>query len=138
LRITVDTNVLVRVLTEDDPIQAGVARDLLERADLVAVPLPVLCELVWVLRSGYRKSTTDVVDALSGLMEIEKILMDRPACEAGLAVLRSGGDFADGVIAHQGASLGSEIFASFDRAALVKLRALGVAAAEPAALISQA
>jgi predicted nucleic-acid-binding protein len=137
LRLTIDTNVLVRVLTEDDPVQAVIARDMLERADLIAIPLPVLCELVWVLRSGYRKSALEVVDALSGLIEIEKIVMDRPAIEAGLAVLRLGGDFADGVIAHQGASLGGTIFASFDRAALIKLRALGVAAAEPAALLSQ-
>ncbi len=137
MRLTIDTNVLVRVLTEDDPVQAVIARDMLERADLIAIPLPVLCELVWVLRSGYRKSALEVVDALSGLIEIEKIVMDRPAIEAGLAVLRLGGDFADGVIAHQGASLGGTIFASFDRAALIKLRALGVAAAEPAALLSQ-
>ena len=137
MRLTIDTNVLVRVLTEDDPVQAVIARDMLERADLIAIPLPVLCELVWVLRSGYRKSALEVVDALSGLIEIEKIVMDRPAVEAGLAVLRLGGDFADGVIAHQGASLGGTIFAGFDRAALIKLRALGVAAAEPAALLSQ-
>lgn len=137
MRLTIDTNVLVRVLTEDDPLQAAIARDMLERADLVTIPIPVFCEVVWVLRSGYRKSATEIADALSGLVEIEKIALDRPAFEAGLAILRAGGDFADGVIAQQGASLGGEIFASFDRAALVKLRALGVAAAEPAALVSQ-
>lgn len=70
-------------------------------------------------------------------IEIEKIVIDRPAVETGLAVLRAGGDFADGVIGHQGASFGGENFASFDRAALVKLGALGVSAAEPAALLSQ-
>lgn len=137
MRLTIDTNVLVRVLTEDDPLQAAIARDMLERADLVTIPLPVFCEVVWVLRSGYRKSALEIADALSGLVEIEKIALDRPAFEAGLVILRAGGDFADGVIAQQGASLGGEIFASFDRAALVKLRALGVAAAEPAALVSQ-
>jgi predicted nucleic-acid-binding protein len=138
LRLTIDTNVLVRVLTEDDPLQAAIGREILERADLVTIPIPVFCEVVWVLRSGYRKSAMETADALSGLIEIEKIAMDQPAFEAGLALLRAGGDFADGVIAHQGAGLGGEIFASFDRAALVKLRALGVAAAEPAALLSQA
>ena len=46
MRITADTNVLVRVLVHDDPDQARAAMDLLSRAELVAVPLPVLCELV--------------------------------------------------------------------------------------------
>ncbi|MBM5785402.1 MAG: type II toxin-antitoxin system VapC family toxin, partial [Cyanobacteria bacterium K_DeepCast_35m_m1_288] len=40
----------MRVLVQDDPEQARAAMDLLHRAELVAVPLPVLCELVWVLR----------------------------------------------------------------------------------------
>jgi len=137
LKITVDTNILIRVITGDDPAQSAVARDLLERADLVTIPVPVVCELVWVLRRSYRKSAQEVADALSHLSEIEKIAMDRPSFEAGLAVLRAGGDFADGVIAHEGTSLGGEIFASFDRTALATLSALGVRAADPAALLSQ-
>jgi hypothetical protein len=47
---------------------------------------------------------------------------------------RAGGDFADGAIAHQGAGLGGDIFASFERGALAKFIALVVAAAEPATL----
>ena len=49
MKITADTNVLVRALVQDDPGQARAASALLEQAELVAVPLPVLCELVWVL-----------------------------------------------------------------------------------------
>jgi len=40
--------------------------------------------------------------------------VNRPAAEAGLALLEAGGDFADGVIAHEGRWLGAEAFVSFD------------------------
>ena len=46
MKITADTNVLVRALVQDDPEQARAASALLEQAELVAIPLPVLCELV--------------------------------------------------------------------------------------------
>jgi len=56
------------------------------------------------------------------------VRLDRPAVEAGLALLQAGGDFADGVIAHQGQWLGGEVFVSFDGQALALLRQQGVAA----------
>ena len=46
MKVTVDTNVLVRALVQDDPEQAKAAIALLERAELIAIPVPVLCELV--------------------------------------------------------------------------------------------
>jgi predicted nucleic-acid-binding protein len=42
-------------------------------------------------------------------------MMNRPSVEAGLEVLESGGDFADGVIAYEGGWLGGETFVSFDK-----------------------
>ena len=44
MRITADTNVLVRAAVRDDPRQARIAANTLARAELIAVPLPVLCE----------------------------------------------------------------------------------------------
>lgn len=64
MRITADTNLLVRVLVQDDPEQASAAMDLLCRAELVAVPLPVLCELVWVLKRVYGFAAADCVAAI--------------------------------------------------------------------------
>ena len=61
-----------------------------------AVPVPVLCEFVWVLRRGYRKSATDVSDAIRRLMRSPNVVMNRTALEAGLSALDAGGDFADG------------------------------------------
>lgn len=51
--------------------------------------------------------------------------MDRPAVEAGLALLEAGGDFADGAIAFEGHWLGREVFVSFDKQAVSLLKAQG-------------
>ncbi|MCP9888679.1 hypothetical protein KBY96_12180 [Cyanobium sp. ATX 6A2] len=68
MKITAATNLLVRALVQDDPEQARAASALLSQAELVAIPLPVLCELVWVLRRVYRFPSTDCVRALEVLM----------------------------------------------------------------------
>lgn len=57
--------------------------------------------------------------------------MNRPAAEAGLALLAAGGDFADGILAFSGARLGAEVFVSFDRRAVKRLAALGVKTMTP-------
>jgi len=117
MKITADTNVLVRALVQDDPEQAKSASALLEQAELVAIPLPVLCELVWVLRRVYRFSSRDCVSAIEALLASSSVVADRPAVTAGLKLLASGGDFADGVIAFGGRQLGSQQLATFDREA---------------------
>ena len=53
---------------------------------------------------------------------------DRPAIDAGLAVLDGGGDFADGVIAYEGKWLGAETFVSFDKRAVERLTEQGISA----------
>ena len=125
MRITADTNLLVRVLVQDDPEQARTAMDRLRRAELVAVPLPVLCELVWVLRRVYGFSATDCVVAIEALLATRAVVTDRPAVKCGLRLLAAGGDFADAVIAFSGRRLGGERFVSFDRRAVQLLADLG-------------
>jgi predicted nucleic-acid-binding protein len=114
VKITVDTNVLIRAVVQDDRHQARQATKILREADLIAVTVPVLCEFVWVLRSGYKKPVPEVSNAIHRLIRSAKVVMDRPAVEAGLSVLDAGGDFADGAIAHEGEWLGAEEFVSFD------------------------
>ena len=125
MKVTADTNVLIRAAVQDDLHQARRAAKILAEADLVAVPVPVLCEFVWVLRRGYRKSATDVSDAIRRLMRSPNVVMNRTAVEAGLSALDVGGDFADGVIAHEGEWLGAEEFVSFDSKAVSVLEAQG-------------
>src|SRR5579863_9463067 len=102
MKITADTNVLIRAAVQDDVRQARLAAKVLQEADLVAVPVPVLCEFVWVLRRGYKKSVPEVSNAIYRLMKSANVVMNRPVVEAGLSLLDAGGDFADGVIAHEG------------------------------------
>jgi len=94
---------------------AKVASALLEQAELVAIPLPVLCQLVWVLRWMYGFTRADCIGAIDALMASQSVVAERPAVAAGLQLLASGGDFADGVIAFGGRFLGSEQLATFDR-----------------------
>jgi len=128
VKITADTNVLIRAAVQDDPQQARHAARLLQQADLVAVPVPVLCEFVWVLRRGYKKSVAEISDSIRRLITSANVVVNRPAIEAGLAVLEAGGDFADGVIAYEGDWLGAEEFVSFDAKAVSVLRAQGARA----------
>ncbi|MGD9545172.1 MAG: type II toxin-antitoxin system VapC family toxin [Methylocystis sp.] len=125
MKITADTNVLVRAAVMDDPIQGAVAVKALLDAELVVVPLPSLCEFVWVLTRGYKRSASEVADALRRLIESASVVVDRPAVEAGLAVFEKGGDFADGVIAFEGRRAGGRVFASFDKEAVELISATG-------------
>ncbi len=125
MKITADTNVLIRAAVQDDPKQARHAAKVLQQAELVAVPVPVLCEFVWVLRRGYKKSVSDISDAIRRLMKSANVVTNRPAIEAGLSVLDAGGDFADGVIAYDGNWLGAEEFVSFDAKAVSVLQSQG-------------
>jgi predicted nucleic-acid-binding protein len=125
MKITADTNVLVRAAVQDDAHQARRAAKVLQEADLVAVPIPVLCEFVWVLRRGYKKSVSDASDAIHRLMNSANVMMNRPAVEAGLSVLDAGGDFADAIIAYEGDWLGAEEFVSFDSKAVSVLQSKG-------------
>ena len=136
VKITADTNVLLRAVVQDDEEQAAAVRALLLRATVVAVPVLVFCELAWVLKSTYACSAHDIAAVIEAIKESNMVATDLLAVEAGLAALRAGGDFADGVIAHQGAALGGTTFASFDRRAVARVRAVGADAADPSELIA--
>jgi predicted nucleic-acid-binding protein len=125
MKITADTNVLIRAAVQDDRHQALQAAKALREADLVAVPVTVLCEFVWVLRRGYKKSISDISDAIYRLINSANVVLNRPAVEAGLLVLDAGGDFADRVIAYEGEWLGAEEFVSFDTNAVTVLQSQG-------------
>lgn len=118
MKITADTDVLIRAAVEDEPHQTQMAAKVLQEAELIAVPTMVLCEFVWALRRGYEKSASEISDAIHKLLLSPNVVVNRPAIEAGLLVLAAGGDFADGVIAYEGNWLGGEEFVSFDSKAV--------------------
>lgn len=133
MRITADTNVLVRATLKDDAEQAEAARRLLRAAQSVAIPLSAFCEFAWVLGGGYRYSKAQISTAIEQYLHSASVMTDRDAVEAGLAFLSQGGDFADGVVAHEGRKLGGEYFASFDRKALRLVAQHGYKTIEPGA-----
>ena len=125
MKITADTNVLVRAMTGDDVRQSKIAQAELAHADVVALALPALCELVWVLSQGYKIPLADIREAIRRLINGVNVVVNRPAVEAGLAMLDAGGDFADGVIAYEGNWLGADTFVSFDKRAVKLVEAQG-------------
>jgi len=128
VKVTVDTNVLVRAVVGDDPAQANIAAKVLSDAELIAVATPCLCEFVWVLRRVYDFQPADVASAIRALLSVAKVEVNRSAVEVGLSVLEAGGDFADGVIAYEGSWLGGGTFVSFDKKAVALLAAQGQSA----------
>jgi predicted nucleic-acid-binding protein len=127
MKITADTNVLVRALIEDHVEQSKTAQLILSKAEIVALAIPTLCELVWVLR-GYKIGDGDIAAAMRRLLNSVNVVVNRPAAEAGLALLEAGGDFADGAIAYEGKWLGADTFVSFDKKAVALIETQGQSA----------
>lgn len=128
MKISVDTNILARAVLQDDAKQGRAASKLLKEASLIAVSLPCLCELVWILRRGAKLPKDEVAVTLRDLLDAGNVVMNRPAVEAGLAILEAGGDFADGIMAYEGNWLGGETFVSFDKQAVELVTQQGQAA----------
>jgi len=125
VKISVDTNVLVRAAVRDDPEQTDAATRIMGRAETLAIAPSSLCEFVWVLRSVYGYRASRIAEAIRVLMAADNVETNVPAINAGLAMLDAGGDFADGVIAYEGRWLGGETFVSFDKKAVEMLKELG-------------
>lgn len=124
--LVVDTNVVVRHLTNDDAAQAARARRLVEQHD-VFLPLTVLLEAEWVLRSVYGFSTREVVRALRGFAGLPRVTVESAdAAAVALDWAEQGLDLADAL--HLAAARGHQGLASFDRALARAARRVGAPA----------
>jgi predicted nucleic-acid-binding protein len=128
MKITADTNVLLRLVLADDEAQGFAAVEAMESANHVAISGHSLCELAWVLERLYKKTRPEIAAAIRGVINAENVVVNRLAVEAGLAIFDAGGDFADGVIAFDGRFHGGETFVSFDKTAVKLLKGQGAAA----------
>jgi predicted nucleic-acid-binding protein len=122
MKVTVDTNVLIRAVIRDDAKQAKKAIKILGEATFVVITLSSLCEFVWILLRSYDIEALDISKALKALISATNVEVNRPAVEAGISQLEAGGDFADAVIAYEGKWLGGETFVSFDKKAISLLK----------------
>lgn len=120
--IAIDTNVLVRFLTQDEPGQAAAASAFMRGLTSAApgfISREVMVELVWVLERAFRFSRVEVSAALEGLLAAVEIEVEA-ADDVGAAVFRyrdDGFGFADLMIAAAGRRAGASSLVTFDRKA---------------------
>lgn len=110
-----DTNILIRVLTDDDHDQVRAARDLLSSDDRFFVPVTVLLETGWVLEAIYELERSAVADGLRRFLGLPNVDTDHPRRMAkALQWYEEGLDFADAL--HLARSQEADRLATFDRA----------------------
>jgi predicted nucleic-acid-binding protein len=111
--LAVDTNIVVRYLTGDDPEQSARARNLVDSSDIF-VSSTVFLETEWVLRSAYGFSAAQIADRLQAFAGLPKVTVEAPnAIAMALACVGAGMDFADAL--HLAAAKECEAFVTFDR-----------------------
>ena len=125
----IDTDILVRYLTGDDPGQAARARAAVDAGPVFA-STTVLLESEWVLRSVYGFAGREVAAALRAFAGLPGVSVENPSLLAGaLARTQEGMDFADAL--HLGAAAGCEAMLTFDRGYIEAAGDAPVRAEEP-------
>jgi predicted nucleic-acid-binding protein len=120
--IGLDTNVLVRYITQDDSKQSALANTLIEGLDDVSpgfVTLITVVELSWVLESAYNFSRQQFAEVMQTLMAVEAIKLDRAASVASAvrSYVASNADFSDCLIERLSVTAGCDRTMTFDKAA---------------------
>jgi predicted nucleic-acid-binding protein len=121
--IGLDTNVLVRYLAQDDPVQSPQATEAIERLtenDPGFISVVAMVETVWVLDRAYGLGPLEIAATIEHLLQADVLMVD---CEqevfAAMIALKEGqGSFADTLIAALGARAGCRHTVTFDRKAL--------------------
>jgi predicted nucleic-acid-binding protein len=110
--IAVDTNLLVRILTNDDPIQARRAVKIL-KSDDIFIPKTVLLETEWVLRHGYGIGRSHIIIGFQKLLGLSNVNVEDPdSIYQAISWYENKFDFADAL--HLASSRRSISFATFD------------------------
>jgi predicted nucleic-acid-binding protein len=127
--IAVDTNVLVRLLTGDDPGQSAAARSLFTE-EPIWIAKTVLLETGWVLRSVYGFEERQVCDAFGKLLGLKNVQAeDEPAVAEALALSSHGIELADAL--HLSSRPPGAVFVSFDRSFVRRAKLAGVSDVSP-------
>ena len=125
----IDTNVLVRYLSGDEPAQAARARTVIDAGD-VFVSTTVLLESEWVLRSVYGFAGGEIAAALRAFSGLPGVSVENPALlSKALNRAEKGMDFADAL--HLGAAAGCETMLTFDRQFIESARNTSIRVVEP-------
>ena len=122
--IAIDTNLLLRLVLADDPVQQARVSAVFKTGKLIAAPPTALLELVWVLLSrGF--NAANIIHGLTALMDIPNFKPEHAlAIREALHGYQSGLDFADAL--HLALSASHQKFMTFDKAFARKAKKLGV------------
>jgi len=111
--ISVDTNVIVRLLTSDEQMQFQRAKALFE-VENISIATSVILECEWVLRYAYHFKPYEIISAFKALFGLSNVnLMEPLVIHNGIEWHMSGMDFADAI--HLSKSQECESFATFDK-----------------------
>jgi predicted nucleic-acid-binding protein len=119
--IALDTNILIRLLTKDDPDQTALAEGLLQKAadaeESCFISDPVLCEVEWVLESSYRAKRRDVLAAMQELLGGDLFVFeDREVLRQAIVTYQeSKADFSDCLIGAKARARGARTTYTFER-----------------------
>jgi predicted nucleic-acid-binding protein len=121
--IGLDTNVLVRYLAQDDPLQSPIATDLMEHRlteeDPGFISVVAMAEVAWVLECAYGLANRDIAAAIEGVLQAEALVVEsEQEVFAAMVALKEGrGSFADALIGTLGGKAGCSRTVTFDRRA---------------------
>jgi predicted nucleic-acid-binding protein len=128
--ISVDTNVIVRLLTGDDPPQFERAKALFSKVNII-ITTSVILECEWVLRYAYHFGQSEITHAFLSLFGLSNVQLQDPLAIAdAIEWHQNGMDFADAI--HLAQSKGSEAFVTFDKKFIKSaLKTTAIPAREP-------
>jgi predicted nucleic-acid-binding protein len=121
--IGLDTNILVRYLTQDDPVQSAKAAEILERRLTEKIPgfvsVVAMVATVWVLDRAYFLTAQEIATAVERLLQVEVLAIEneQEVFTAMVALKQGRASFADALIAELGARVGCTRTLTFDRKA---------------------
>jgi predicted nucleic-acid-binding protein len=119
--IGLDTNIVLRILTGDDPVQVNVVKKLLvahqQTAGVFFLNQVVLAECAWALKGAYKMSRQEIAQGMEGLLDTPAFAVEEPKVVASaLKCFReSAADFSDCLIAAKNAATGCVHTATFDK-----------------------
>lgn len=118
----IDTNVLVRYIVQDDPVQSAQASQFIESDDSeesIYINGIVLCELVWVLESAYGYPRKSIAKVIEQILKTRQFRIHEPDIlwQSLSGYKNDGADFADHYISHLNHINGCEYTVTFDKKA---------------------
>jgi predicted nucleic-acid-binding protein len=122
--IGLDTNILVRYVTQDDPVQSAKAIEVIERRLTEEIPgfvsIVAIVETVWVLDRAYGLTPQEIAAVVERMLQTDVLVIEneQEVFTAMIALKEGLGSFADCVIAALGAKAGCSSTVTFDHKAL--------------------